>query len=59
MAADFFFGLVAVFRVLETGLLDIGGGAGRSRIAEGEGILIVSITIKYSLAPTCEKSKYR
>lgn len=45
MAADFFFGLVAVFRVFETGFLDTGGGAGGSRMAEGEGILIVSITI--------------
>lgn len=45
MAADFFFGLVAVFRVLETGLLDTGGRAGGSRMAEGEGILIVSITM--------------
>lgn len=52
MAADFFFGLVAVFRVLETDLLDTGGGAGGSKMAEGEGILIVSIAIQRSLALT-------
>ena len=45
MAADFFFGLVAVFRVFELAFLYTGGGAGDSRMAEGEGILIVSITI--------------
>jgi hypothetical protein len=45
IAAVFLFGLVAVFRMLETGFLDTGGGAGGSRMAEGEGILIVSITI--------------
>lgn len=45
IAVDFFFGLVAVLRVFELVLLDIGVGAGGSRMAEGEGILIVSITI--------------
>lgn len=45
IAEDFFFGLVAVFRVFETSLLEADGGAGGSRMAEGDGILIVSMPI--------------
>jgi hypothetical protein len=43
MEAVFFFGLVAFCRGFGTGLLETDCGAGGSRMAEGEGILIVSM----------------